>query len=661
VRARLARMPITPVFGVFSLVAMIVVALALQASLRSMIEDRAIADAVRSSDFVTQVALEPILGPALARGEVTWEESNQVDEALASGLRHGVLARMKVFDTTGEVRYSDDRSVVGQTYDLSASLKGVLAGGDSVHELAETGDPVHAGERGLGQLMEVFVPLRRPGTGEIVGLVELYVPFAPIEESVADDTRTLVSMLILGLAFLWLLLVWLVSRSSRRLRRLLAVHTHQARHDALTDLPNRGVLFERTERALGFARRRGGSVAVLLIDLDRFKEVNDTLGHHNGDRLLLEVASRFSRVLGPTHTLARLGGDEFAVLLPEVSDEGMAEDVAERLLAVLDRPVDLDGLTVSVGGSVGIALAPRDGDDADVLLQRADVAMYTAKESRGPIAHYRVEDDRYSRDRLALISELRGALEAGQLTLHFQPKADVGSGRVNGMEALLRWEHPERGLIPPTEFIPIVEHTGLIDVVTPYVVARALEECWSWSAAGHDLRVSVNVSVRNITDRSFPERVARLLSQSGVSAGRLILEITENALMTEPETGLEVIRELKALGVSLSIDDYGSGYSSLAYLQGLPVDELKIDRQFVQHLATRRTDHAIVRSTIELGQNLGLLVVAEGVEDASTWNVLAELACDQVQGFHLSRPMPAHEVLAWMAGRVPVRSGAARA
>jgi diguanylate cyclase len=651
VRARLSRLPLTPVFGIFSLVAMVVVALALQTSLRSMIEERALADAVRGSDFVTQVALEPILGPALIRGELTERERLRVDAAVDSGIRDGVLARMKVFDRDGRVLYSDDRSVVGQRYDLSPELRAVLAGGPSTHELADTADAIHAGERGMGALMEVFVAVHRPGTSDAVGLAELYVPQEPVQDSVAQDTRTLLTILVVGLALLWLLLVWLVSASSRRLRRQLARNSHQARHDALTDLPNREVLFERTDRALAFAGRRGASVAVLLIDLDRFKEVNDTLGHHNGDRLLVEVAARFARVLGPTHTLARLGGDEFAVLLPEVAGEAAADVVADDLLAALERPVDLDGLTVSVGGSIGIALAPRDGDSADVLLQRADVAMYTAKESRGPVAHYRLGDDRYSRERLGLLGEMRGALKSGQLALYFQPKAEVGSGRISGMEALLRWEHPQRGLLLPGEFIPVVEHTGLIDVVTPYVVERALVQCGTWAAAGHDLRVSVNVSVRNITDRAFPGRVARLLTASPVPADRLVLEITESALMTEPETGLEVIRELKALGVGLSIDDYGSGYSSLAYLQGLPVDELKIDRQFVQHLATRRTDRAIVRSTIELGQSLGLLVVAEGVEDASTWNVLADLECDLVQGYHLGRPMPADEVVAWMSRR----------
>ena len=649
-RSRLARLPLTPVFGVVSLLAILAVAVMLHGYLKHLIEERAIATAVRSSQFVARVSLDPILAPGIARGSLTEQQLENVDAALANGLAEGMVARMKIFDPSGRVIYSDDHAIIGQRYDV-AVIKQVLAG-QPHYEMADTAHEDHHGERGLGPLMEVFVPLHNPANGTIVGVAELYVPFDPIERGIATDVQHLVGILIGGLLLLWVVLLGVVVLASRRLRQQLARNAHQALHDALTGLPNRTLLFDRIDRAVAAAERRDSSVAVLLLDLDRFKDVNDTLGHHTGDRLLIEVASRFADVLSPADTLARLGGDEFAVLLPDTEDQD-AEEVARRLVEALDSPVDIDGLTVSVGASVGIATAPFDGDSPALLLQRADVAMYVAKQSHSPVVYYTTEIDQYSPERLSLLGEMRTALETGQLKPYFQPKADARTGRVTGMEALLRWEHPQRGIIPPGEFIPLVEHTGLIDTLTPYVVGHALEQSALWSTAGHDLRVSVNVSVRNIVDATFPDRIASLLADSMVSPQSLVLEITESALMTDPDTALLVIRQLKRLGVALSIDDYGSGYSSLAYLQHLPVDELKIDRQFVTNLAERPTDRAIVRSTIELGQNLGLVVVAEGVEDQATWDTLVELDCDQVQGYHIGYPLPPQSILSWLAACPP--------
>ena len=406
-------------------------------------------------------------------------------------------------------------------------------------------------------------------------------------------------------------------------------------------------MFDRLERALAMGRRNGTGSAVLLMDLDSFKEVNDTLGHHNGDRLLQEVSQRLQGTLRETDTLARLGGDEFAVLLP-VADKGSAESAAHRLLESLHTAIDVQGLSVAVDASVGIAVAPTDGNSAQELLQRADVAMYLAKERREGVAVYSAELDTYSPDRLTLLSELRNAIEDEQLDLYFQPKGDVASGRLVGFEALLRWQHPVRGLITPEVFIPLAEHTGLIRELTPWVLRRALAAAQQWDDQDRQLPVAINVSVRNIVDDNFPDVVAGLLEDSQFPPSLLVLEITESSLMSDPNAALAVLRRLKTLGIQLSIDDYGSGYSSLAYLQQLPVDELKIDRSFIRFVAEREKDRAIVRTTVELGHNLGLTVVAEGVEDAAVWDTLAGLHCDQLQGFYLSRPLPEAAVAGWI-------------
>ncbi len=647
-RRELGRLPLVVVFGVVSLLAMTVVAGVLHTALRGMIEERAVSEAIRAGEFAAHVGLRPVLPDELIGAKLDEDARRRVDEAVASGLGNGVLTRVKVFDREGLILYSDNPDVIGTRRPTDDPFWRRLVDDDLAgHKFADTDRGDHAGERHLGQLMEVFVPLHDE-PGQVVGVAELYVPFDRVQAGIVADTTRLVVLLVGGLAFLWLVLFRLVQVVSRQLRRELERNEYQALHDALTGLPNRTLLFDRVDRAISEADRHGTQVGVLLLDLDRFKEVNDTLGHHNGDRLLVEVASRLRGVLRSADTLVRLGGDEFAVLVPDVDGDADVGALARRLVEVLKRPVDIDGLSVAVGVSVGIALHPEDGTTPQVLLQRADVAMYVAKTSHLHFARYSEDADHYSPERLALLGELRHALERDELALYFQPKADTRTGRVHGLEALLRWHHPERGLIPPDVFIPLAEHTGLIDEVTPFVVEQALTECARWGAAGHDVSVSVNVSVRNLVDRGFPDRVAELLTASGVPASRLVLELTESALMTDPDTALDVLNALKAVGVVLSIDDYGSGYSSLAYLQQLPVDELKIDRQFVRQLGERDKDRAIVRSTVDLGRNLGLLVVAEGVEDQAAWDTLAEAACDVVQGYFLSRPIPAGDVLAWL-------------
>jgi diguanylate cyclase (GGDEF)-like protein len=422
---------------------------------------------------------------------------------------------------------------------------------------------------------------------------------------------------------------------------------HMALHDGLTGLPNRILFRDRLHQAVLHAKREGTTVGVMLIDLDRFKEINDTLGHHNGDILLQQVGPRLRKVLRESDSVARLGGDEFAILLPEVSGREETRRIAERVRRALEQPFAVGELTLDVEASVGIAMFPEHGRDVDVLLQRADLAMYVAKSNREGSRMYAERDDQYDPARLALLGELRRAIDERQLTLHFQPKADLRDHQVHSVEALMRWVHPQRGLVPPREFIPFAEHTTLIRPLTHYALNAAMAQGKAWRDMGIDLSVAVNLSVRNLLDTGLPEEVARLLRRWELPAEALELEITESVLMSEPARALRVLAELHGMGVGLSLDDFGTGYSSLAYLRQLPVDEIKIDRSFVTNMLREDSDATIVRSTIDLARNLGLRVVAEGVEDAETWERLASLDCDVAQGFYLSPPVGPTELTRW--------------
>ncbi|MFA5890732.1 MAG: EAL domain-containing protein [Actinomycetota bacterium] len=430
---------------------------------------------------------------------------------------------------------------------------------------------------------------------------------------------------------------------------------HQALHDALTGLPNRTLLRDRTRQAVLAAARAGDQVAIMMIDLDRFKEVNDTLGHHNGDLLLQEMARRLRGSLREGDTVARLGGDEFAVVLPRLSDTVDALRVAEAVRATLEQPIVLQEVTITVGASIGIALYPEHGEDSDTLMQRADVAMYFAKGEQAGAQIYAPERDPYSPARLALVGELRHAIESDELMLFFQPKADIDSGVVTGVEALVRWNHPRRGLVSPDDFIPLAEQTGLIGPLTYWVLDAALRQSAKWSAAGRHLSVAVNLSARTLLDQGLPDQIARRLRDAGVHPSSLTLEVTETNIMTDPARSIGTLSRLSSMGIAISIDDFGTGYSSLSYLQRLPVDEIKIDRSFVMGMTADEDDAVIVRSIIDLGRTLGLRVVAEGVETELAWNRLSALGCDVAQGYLLSKPLAAEHIAAVLDQTWPAR------
>ncbi|MFB7247575.1 GGDEF-domain containing protein [Streptomyces populi] len=420
--------------------------------------------------------------------------------------------------------------------------------------------------------------------------------------------------------------------------------------DPLTGLPNRQWLLERTWTALDDAERIGARSALMLIDLDRFRSVNDTLGHLAGDRLLLQIAERLRLALPRGAEAARLGGDEFAVLLPVADSTTSATRVARNLVAALGSPLDLDGLTLVLEASAGLAVFPDHALDAEGLLRRADIAMYQAKRDRTGVEVYESKRDSNTPDRLGLLGDLRRALDTGDVELHYQPKVRF-DGQVAGLEALVRWVHPERGKVPPDEFIAIAESSGLMPHLTEYVLETALGQVARWRAQGLYVPVAVNVSPRDVHTPGFAGAVAARLARHGVPAGALQLEITEHVLLEDPQRAADTLAALTGHGVKMSLDDFGTGYSSLVHLRRLPVSELKIDRSFVARLAVDAEDAEIVRCTVDLAHSLGLLVVAEGVEDDETWERLRDLGCDAVQGWLVAAAMPPEEATAWLLAR----------
>src|SRR5437773_2595419 len=434
--------------------------------------------------------------------------------------------------------------------------------------------------------------------------------------------------------------------------------TNLAYRDTLTGLPNRTLFADRTDHALAGAARDRSDVAVLLMDIDHFKYVNDTLGHAIGDLLLLEVAARIQSVVKRRgDTIARLGGDEFALLLPG-TNAGDAQHVADSILRALEAPMTLDGHQVDVRASIGIAVFPEDGTERSTLVRHADVAMYAAKRNNVGVLVWDDRYDQHSRERLSLMGDLRKAVDADELTLLYQPKIALRNRSEHHVEALVRWQHPARGLVPPAEFIPFAEQTGYIRRITQWVMLRAIAQCATWRRDGLPMNVSINISARDLMDLQLPERFAALLQAHGCAANWITFEITESAILDDPGNAIDNLSRLHALGCRLAIDDYGTGYSSLAYLRRLPVDELKIDKSFVMNMARDASDTMIVRSTIELAHNMGLTVVAEGVDDEGALERLRALGCDMVQGFLLSRPLTADEVAARLASHIEARVAA---
>jgi diguanylate cyclase (GGDEF)-like protein len=435
-----------------------------------------------------------------------------------------------------------------------------------------------------------------------------------------------------------------------RLRREVRAREHEALHDNLTGLANRN-LFDRFLTQSLQERSVGRLVAVMLMDLDGFKEINDTMGHHVGDAVLRELASRLTAGIAEYGIVARLGGDEFGFVLPDLSSAERVGELGQAILAELERPVAVDGLALELRASLGVSIAPEHGEDRSALMRRADVAMYTAKSAGGGIEVYDASGDRHSTRRLILANELRSAPRTDAIEVWYQPVATLATGTVIGCEALLRWNHSQHGAIPPEEFIPLAEQSGIISELTWWVLDAAIRQARIWQDRGQNLGVSVNIAARTLLEADLLERLARMLATEGVAPRRLTLELTESSIMADPIRSEKVLAALGDLGVRVAIDDFGTGYSSLTRLKQLPIHAVKIDKSFVISMSVDEGDLAIVRSTIELARNLGHTVVAEGVENQVTWDTLTELGCDWAQGFYLARPMTAATLEVWLRQR----------
>ena len=423
---------------------------------------------------------------------------------------------------------------------------------------------------------------------------------------------------------------------------------HQATHDGLTNLPNRTHLFERLEQNINSAREANGLLALMVMDLDRFKEVNDTFGHHFGDMLLKQVAFRLRNQVREPNTVARLGGDEFAIVLAEVSDANEAARIARNVLNALEQPFVVEEQVLEVGASIGIVLFPTHGGDARTLLRRADAAMYNAKQGQTGYSFHRDEVEARTPDQLAIVVEMRSALERNEFEPYYQPKIHLRSGLMTRAEVLLRWNNPKRGLVQPAMFVPIAERTGIIRSITDWLFERVMSQMRTWQDAGAPVHLAVNISAKSLLDQALPSKIQRLLDRWEIDPRFLKIEITESSIMADPAHALAIMSMIQSMGVRLSIDDFGTGYSSLTHLRQLPIDEIKIDKSFVTGMTTSEADAAIVRTVIDLAHHLGKQVCAEGVEDEATLLMLRDIGCDLAQGYFIARPLTAQGLMQWL-------------
>jgi diguanylate cyclase (GGDEF)-like protein len=586
---------------------------------------------------IEEMAIAPALTGADLDHPLTATERQRLQDATDLAIFNGSVIRLYLRGFRGRVVFSDNGSTAGALPTAHHAFRAAAAGRT---EVAIVQDPDGRPE----QVIRVLQPVVAKATGQSTGVLELYLPYGAIAEHVQAQLRRTYWRLAAGLSALYAVLAFIAWSTTRRLRRHATQHEYEALHDALTGLPNRKWFRERAEQAVE-GGQRGATGAIVLIDLDRFKDVNDTLGHHAGDELLRIVAQRLPAHLRTDDTVARLGGDEFGLILPGISEVTRVRELLERVRDELAAQIVLDGVPLSIEASFGVALYPAHGDTVELLLQHADAAMYQGKRGTSGIVVYESATATNPTQRLIVQGELRRALERDELVLHYQPKVELASGRICGIEALVRWDHPQRGLLPPAEFLPAVEESSLIGPLAAWVLRRALTDQASWMALGMSWPVAVNVSARNLEAEAFPESVAELLAELGVPAERLNVEITETALAADAVAAARAVGALAGQGIAIAIDDFGKGYTSLSQLRTLPITELKIDRSFLTDLERDERNRAIVRSIIGLADGLGCRATAEGVETPATAAWLAEAGCQCAQGFLFSRPLPSEELV----------------
>ncbi|MEV6349969.1 EAL domain-containing protein [Actinoplanes sp. NPDC051851] len=591
------------------------------------------AEGLAQAAVIAEMAVAPALSEAALSDGLTTGQRSGMQKATELAVYHGSVRRLRVRSFTGAVVFSDDGTTSGGVAAANADFQAAANGESRATVLKDAN----------GGVIRVLQPLVANASGEAIGVLELYLPYSAIAARLdAQLTRT-AWRLAGGLAALYLVLALLAWWTGRSLSRYAARQEYHATHDMLTGLPNRAAYRSQAEAVIRVAERDGGHGAVVLLDLNRFKEVNDSFGHHAGDELLTVVSARMASALNEGDMLARLGGDEFAMLLPG-RNAAQAVALLERVRDRVSEELVLEGVPLSIEASFGIALYPEHGNRVQELKQRADMAMYQGKRGAADIVVYAGGANTQPHQWLPVQAELRHALDRDELVLHYQPKVGLPGGEVCGVEALVRWQHPQRGLLPPGEFLPAAEHSGLIVPLTEWVLRQALLDQAAWRAEGQDWALSVNVSARNLEAPGFAEHVTALLAEMGTEPRRLILEVTETALAGDAETAVRAVKELGFAGVGISIDDFGTGYTSLSHLRGLPITEIKIDRAFVGDVDRDPQSQAIVRSVIELAHGLGSRVTAEGVETPEIDRWLAEAGCDEGQGYWYGRPVPWRQI-----------------
>lgn len=636
-------------FALLSAVVLVIVGGAVLWFVHKDATDRAERAVARDAMVIADtLARDNLLAPDLD-APITGARKAEIDHMFQRSALGAVAESVSLYSVDGELTYSlalepPEPNGVPNTGPLPservAGHEDVLNAVDGPMVLDVNDLPPGTGSQENLTVVSALAPIRFQRDAPTRGVIQIEQDHTLTAAGIGATVRRVGLVLALGLIVIYAALFPILASASRRLRLKSAENERLALHDALTGLPNRTLFRDRVTQALLAARRDGPQPGVMLMDLDRFKEINDTLGHQAGDLVLQEVARRLAGVLRESDTIARLGGDEFAILLAGGGNRDGAMRVARVVARALEDPIVVQDMALTVEASCGIAVSPDHGEDVDALIRCADVAMYRAKSEHAAYCVYTPEGDEAARDRLGLAADLRQAAPRGEIELVYQPKACVRTGRVTGVEALVRWRHPRLGLLGPDVFIGLAEQTGAIRRLTLHILDEALRQCAQWQEQGFPVGMAVNLSAHHLLDSDLPGDVARALEKAGVDAGMLELEITEGTVMANPVRAREVTEQLRDMGVRLAVDDFGIGHSSLSQLAELPVHVLKIDRSFIRDMAPGSPAGMIARSAVELGRNLGLEVVAEGVETAEAWEELRNIGCDVAQGYFVARPMP---------------------
>lgn len=635
---------------------MVLVGVALVLVTSSQMRGQAVHDGTASASRMAVFAADVVPSAAFVTGVLSAEESAAVTAATRGF--GDELVELRLWSTDGRLMYSSAEATTGlpRTDRLARVMESGLP--DAVVQPDVRASDAATAER---TVLDVYVPVRLADTAtptarddvavtSAVGAAEVMLDHTRTQQTLQTTTRTVTLVVVGSLVVLWLLLFQIVHSTSRRLRSTALENARLALLDSLTGLPNRRLLADQMQRAIEKVGDDGSRVGLILLDIDRFKDINDTLGHDHGDELLQQVAERLRNALRDDDVVARLGGDEFAILLPDVRTVANAERLAGRVRGLFARPFELSDIALHVETSIGVACLPDHAADGSALMRTADIAMYAAKHHRTGVSVYSPAADDSSPARLVLLGELHRALEARaepgavpELEMHYQPKIDLASQRTVGFEALIRWRHPTRGLLPPGVFVPLAEQSGLIHRVTEFALEESVRQLALWSAQGEAVPVAVNLSAHDVASPAVVDMIEMLLAEHGVAAGLLEVEITETALVADRTRVVPVLERLSALGVRVAIDDFGTGTTSISQLRDLPVAELKIDRLFVADLGEggRTGSEVVVQAMVDLAHSFGLRVVAEGVEDAETALTLERLGVDRAQGFLWARPAPA--------------------